>query len=378
MEYQLLKGKAGGLWRGSSKDLNIMDRYDKLVLIVGFLSFVVSVILLVILVSKNVDFLNATMVLTVPFFMLGLMWYFHTRKWASLIIILALSVGLYCYLQGGLNLQGEFYKSSDFILIFAIDFIFIGSIGVVSTVTSFQRLIFYWVIGAVEFMNVKDKMTLMERLVAFMFNIPNDIDTRNLTMDYNLKRATIPWSEIWETLWMSLMVGIFLWIYISMSPKFATVGTFGNAPIYIFALVLYIPVIVMPWSIFNALHVRIETKYRDFDLYSGIKGTIKRMILPMFAALVYVLIAIRDNDIMAVASFIATSIFMIIVVVAFTSTIYYFYFENKLVDDIVAKWKVFRPVSLMMTVGEKKESRKDFPGTPKRDMKDFGEFVYEK
>ena len=133
----------------------------------------------------------------------------------------------------------------------------------------------------------------------------------------------------------------------------------------------------MPWSIFNALHVRVKTKYRDFELYEGIKGTIKRMVLPIFAALIYVLTAFRDNDTMAVLSFIGTSIVMIILVIAFTSAIYYHYFENKLVDDIVSKWRIFRPVDLLMTVDDDADKRKEFPGTPKRDMTDYGELVFD-
>ena len=50
--------------------------------------------------------------------------------------------------------------------------------------------------------------------------------------------------------------------------------------------------------------------------------------------------------------------------------------ENKLVDDIVAKWKVFRPVDLLMTVGEENSKKKEFPGTPKRDMTEYGELVF--
>jgi hypothetical protein len=102
------------------------------------------------------------------------------------------------------------------------------------------------------------------------------------------------------------------------------------------------------------------------------------MVLPMFAALMYVLIAIQENDIKAVLMFIGISIIMIIVVIVFTSGIYYAYFENKLVDDIVSKWKIFRPVDLLMTVGDEAEKKKDFPGTPKRDMTDYGELVFDK
>ena len=382
MALKLNLGKKGGVWQHDSmKELDLLSQYDRLVLLVFFLSFVLCVTGMLVLVSfLDVDILNSAMLLTVPFFLQGLMWYKHTRKWATLIFILIVSVALYLYLHynNGFYFSNQFYMETDFLFLFAIDFIFVGSVGVVAFVSALQRLIFYRVITKIQGMNIKDKMSFSEKVIAFFFNVPNDIDTRDLTMDYNLKRASIPWGEIRETMTLSLMIGMFLWIYISMSPKFATISTFTNVPVYIFAIVLYIPVLVMPWSIFNALHVRVKTKYRDFELYEGIKGTIKRMVLPIFAALIYVLTAMRDNGLLAVLSFIGTSIVMIILVTAFTSAIYYFYFENKLVDDIVAKWKVFRPVELLMTVGDEVEKKRDFPGTPKRDMTDFGELSFYK
>ncbi len=376
MALNFKRGKNGGVWVNDSKEeLNLLGKYDKFVLLVFALSFILSVAGMFILVSIGVDIIDSAMLLTAPFFILGLLWYNHTKKWWTLIIIMVASVVLYLYIHG-LEFQSDFYLQSDFILFFAIDFIFVGSVGVVAFVSAIQRFLFYRVVSIVYSMNIKDKMSIYDKVVAFFFNVPNDVDTRYITYNYNLKRASIPWSEIKETMVMGLMVGMFLWIYISMSPKFASMGL-TNAPVYIFALVLYIPVIVMPWSIFNALHVRIQTKYRDFELYEGIKGTIKRMVLPIFAALIYILTAFHDNDTMAVLTFIGTSILMIILVIAFTSAIYYYYFENKLVDDIVSKWRVFRPVDLLMTVEDDIDKRKEFPGTPKRDMTDYGELVFE-
>jgi len=368
--------KKWSAWDSDSiKELNLMGTYDKFVLTVFIISFVLCVTGMFILVTMGIEILNSAMLLTAPFFILGLLWYYHTKKWSTLILIIAITVGLYLYLHNGFEFNKEFYLEGDFILAFVIDFIFIGSVGVVAFVSALQRMIFYRVVSDVQSMNLKDKMNWHEKLVAFLFNVPHNIDTRYITMNYNLKRASIPWHEIWETMYMGLMVGIFLWIYISMSPKFANLGVFTNVPVYIFAIVLYIPVIVMPWSIFNALKVRVRTKFRDFELYTGIKDTIKRMVLPMFAALIYVLSAFHDNDFMSVVTFIGTSILMIIIVIVFTSAIYYIYFENKLVDDIVAKWKVFRPVDLLMSVDEETDKRAEFPGTPKRDLKDYGDLA---
>ncbi len=380
MALNLTIGKKGGVWRNDSmKELNLLGPYDKLVLAVFFVAFVACITGMIVMVSMGIEVLSSAMLLTAPFFLLGLMWYNHTKKWSTLIIILAISIAAYLYLHydNGFYFSNEFYLESDFLFLFAIDFIFVGSVGVVAFVSALQRLIFYRVVTIIQEMNIKDKMNFRDKVVAFFFNVPTNIDTRDLTMDYNLKRASIPWSEIRETMTLSLMIGMFLWIYISLSPNFGAEAFTKGIPVYLFAIVLYIPVIVMPWSIFNALNVRVKTKYRDFTLYEGIKGTIKRMVLPMFAALMYVLIAIQENDIMAVLTFIGTSIVMIIIVIVFTSGIYYAYFENKLVDDIVSKWKLFRPVELLMTVDNDTDKKKDFPGTPKRDLTDYGELTFE-
>ena len=381
MAFNLNLGNKAGVWQNDSmKELDLLGPYDRLVLLVFTVAFLACITGMIVMVSMGIAVLSSAMLLTAPFFLLGLMWYNHTKKWSTLVIILAVSVALYLYLHydNGFYFSSEFYLEGDFLFLFAIDFIFVGSVGVAAFVSALQRLIFYRVVTIIQGMNIKDKMNFREKVVAFFFNVPNDMDTRDLTMDYNLKRASVPWSEIWETMTLSLMIGMFLWIYISLSPNFGADAFTKGMPVYIFAIVLYIPVIVMPWSIFNALHVRVKTKYRDFTLYEGIKGTIKRMVLPMFAALMYVLIAIQENDISAVLTFIAMSIVMIVVVIVFTSGIYYAYFENKLVDDIVSKWKIFRPVELLMTVGDEAEKKKDFPGTPKRDMTDYGELVFDK
>lgn len=65
---------------------------------------------------------------------------------------------------------------------------------------------------------------------------------------------------------------------------------------------------------------------------------------------------------------------MIVLVTVCTSMIYYIYFENKLVDDIVPKWKTFNPEELLIIVNDQ-QPKKEYPGTPQRDMTDFGDFT---
>ena len=134
---------------------------------------------------------------------------------------------------------------------------------------------------------------------------------------------------------------------------------------------MFIPVIVMPWSIFMSLNVRIRTKYRDFYLYSGIIETLKRIILPMFAALVYLLIAVNKSGFMSVLAYIILSVVITAFIIGLTSLIYYAFFERKIVNDIVSKWKVFRPISLLMEIDDARDGITKYPGTPVRDTNDF-------
>jgi hypothetical protein len=365
MSFKMMKGVKGGYWFDkSSGNLDLMTKQDKITVTVFAVSLAACLLAtMLIILYTELKFFEIAVLITTPFFLLGMVSYLRGRRWIILAVTIAVSAALYFFLR------------IDPTILFFIVFTMIGSVGVVSLVVVLQRLLFYRILHSVEYLNVKEKMSVWDKGVAFLFNIPRDLDTRNLTMDYNLKRASIPWGEIKETMSLGLMIGIFLWIYISMNPAFMDITSFSNAPLYIFSLVLYIPVIVMPWSIFRSLNVRIETKYRDFTLYSGIKETLKRMVVPMFAAFMFILIAVNENGLVSVFGFIALSVIMNMVIIGLTSAIYYTMFESKIVDDIVSKWRAFRPVSITVGV-ETEKKRKEYPGTPKRDMSDFGELVF--
>ena len=136
MALSLTIGKRGGLWQNDSqKELNLLTTYDRVVLAVFAVSFILALVGMMVCVTHGIQIIESAMLLTAPFFLLGLMWYYHTKKWSTLVFVLAVSVALYFYLHNGFTLESEFYLQPDFILIFTIDFIFIGSIGVVAFVS---------------------------------------------------------------------------------------------------------------------------------------------------------------------------------------------------------------------------------------------------
>jgi hypothetical protein len=367
MGFKMSKGTKGGYWVDTMPgNLNIMTRYDTAVMIVWLISLIGCIVLagLLVMYMKTSPF-DVAFLIAMPFFILGVMCYIQNKHWYYLIIIAVASALLYLLAH------------VDPVIVFFIDFTLLGSLGVVALVVAVQRAIFYQIVHSVEYLNVKEKMTIIDKLVAFMFNIPRDLDTRYLTMNYNLKRVSIPWGEMGETMSMSLMIGTFLWIYMSLNPAFTQLGSFTNAPLYVFSIVLYIPIIIMPWAIFRSLNVRIETKYRDFSLYSGIKETLKRMAIPVFAALMFILFAVNSSGLESVLGYIVLSVVMNVLILGLTSIIYYVFFEGKVVDDIVTKWKVFRPVQLLVEIDDgNSRDKKGYPGTPKRNTEEFGELVF--
>ncbi len=173
------------------------------------------------------------------------------------------------------------------------------------------------------------------------------------------------------------LIGVFIWIYLSMNPSWMQFDSFANVPVYLFAVMMYIPLIVLPFSIFMSLNVRIETRYRDFKIYDGIKGTLMRMAIPIFAAFMYILVAVNKNGFQDVLGFIVMSVAFNLIITVASCLVYYKGFESDVIDSIISRWSSFRPVQLLMGVKDAEEQiKEEVPGTPVRDYSDMGELVF--
>jgi len=365
MSLHIERGRNRDFWAEHLPEgITLIRGFDKLIMIAFTISFLVALAyVLYEEIAGSLLIHDLMPLLAIPFFVCGVIFYIKSKYWV-LLIIAAAAVALW-------------FLDIPMTLIFLFLFLVIGASGVVALVDAFQRVIFYRVLRTIEYINVKNKLTAKDKLTAFLFNIPEDLDTRNITMDYELSRTKIPWREVGSSISLGLMVGLFIWIYISMNPTFMNLSTETSVPLLMFTLILYIPILVMPWSIFRSLNVRIETSYRDFKVYNGIRATLQRMAIPVIAALFFVLVAINTSDIWAVSFYIILSAVMIVVILTAVSILYYWIFEAVIINDIVSKWKMFRPVPVFvgLEVDEKRPSWDDLPGTPKRDKTDFGKFT---
>ena len=336
----------------SRSDLDLMKEEDRRKAYLTAI-LMVSCFLAVFVFNLATDFTvyGLLPIIAVPFFVLGFINYVLNKRWFAAIFVAVAT--LVCYLI-------------EPVLALFMLYIFVCAEGVATTVELIQRLIFYRILVIVERVNIVGKPSVWDRVVVFLFNIPCDLDTRNLTMDSTVRRKGLPWRDMSETMVIALVLSVFLWIYMFLNPAFYT-GTSGIS-IYTFTIVLYIAVLVMPWSIFSALDVRIGTEYRDFKLYKGLLETMKRMFLPSMAALIFLALAVSDGG--QTLYYILMSIVMIVVIIAFTSVMYYTHNEASVVNDIEGKWKVFHPADIYSDFGGRDHPAgmdDMFPGTPMRD-----------
>ena len=356
----LEQGRRGKYWKDDLPEgLSLVRRSDRIVSVIMAVTLAVAAILVVRSMMGGTSLYHTAPLLTAPFFTCGAYYMIRTRLWTFVAVAILMAAVYFLGLPEG--------------VLYLLLFVTVGATGCVALVNIVQRIIFYRVVRTVEYINIKGRLGIWDRAVAFIFNIPGDLDTRNIVIDYDLRRDKLPWREMSGTISLALMTGMLLWIYISMNPAFIGNASGYNIPVYVFSLVLLIPLLVLPWSIFKSLDVRIETNYRDYRIYDGIKATLTRMALPVFAALIFVMIAINNTSIFIVLAYILTSGITITLVIIFTSVIYYVSFEPATVDDINSKWKLLRPAPLLM--GLDREDKTDFdrlPGTPVRDKSDFG------
>ena len=343
MKPKIERGKRGSFWSTKlSPDISLVRKFDRNIILITILALIPCGIAAYYMAGTgDYTVYDIVPVLTLPLFLDGIIIYIQERRW-KLSMVVAAVIAIFA------TLHYLDYITLTTTMMFFILFILIGATGVIAIAEAIQRMTFYKVVHSIEYMNVKKKLSIFDRIVSFIFNIPEDLDTRNITMNYNLQRTSIPWKEMMQTITVALMLGMTIWIYISMNPAFMVSDDYEltSVSIFMFSLVLMIPLLVLPFTIFKSLEVRIETNYRSFHIHSGAMETMKRMALPIGATFLYVFLAINKSDPIQVLTYIGASAFAIIFVVGYTCILYYTTNERTLARDIAAKWKVFRPVQI--------------------------------
>ncbi len=356
------KGNKQDFWAdGLPVGISVLRPFDKAVLAAWSLSFVICAVFVIWRVLAGAPVYEVLQWMALPFALCGVLYLLHHKIWVPPLVLLAAAAVLYLV---GL----------PHYLIYVVVYLVVGAVGVAAVVDALQRQTFYRTLNRVRYLNVKKHLSLSDRLTAFFYNIPVDLDTRNLVIAPQEGRRKFPWRDLGSSLLLSLGVGMFFWIYLSMNPSFMVVDYQDYVPTFIFTLMLYIPVLMLPFAIFRSLDARVVTGFRDFRLYNGAVATIQRMAVPVFAALMFVLLAMNQADPFKVVWYILLSAVMILTTVGITTLIYYYAMFAQTAGDIRTKWKLFMPVPLYGGLTAPK-TEAEVPGTPVRDETDFGRLL---
>lgn len=348
------------------RKLDLSSNYDIALLRLFLLALLACTVATVAVVAMGVvdSIIEAIPVFSFSLVIVGLVSFAGRFRWYYTLILLALVALLYSY------------GVETIILLFLV-YAVLGGFGVVAVIVTLQRKLFYRTLARIEGMSLRKDLELKDKILVFFFNIPDDINTNDLMMDHNMRRENIPLEDTLRTMGMGFLIGVFLWIYISLNPSLLTAYSLEYILLVMFLLTLYLPFLVLPWSIFRSLDVRIKGPYHDLRLYKGAVTTLKKIAIPIIPIALYTIGAVRRLSLAEVGGFIGMSILFNIIIMATTTVIYFALYERDLIDDIVAKWRIYRPRPVLAEVVRREEGRAPVPGTPKRSysMEDLPEVI---
>ncbi len=289
-------------------------------------------------------------IMSVPLLVLGVLGCIMDRKWMLIVLAAILSIALY-------------FVHPYYVLIPL--YLFICTEGIIVISDLIRRFSFYRILNSIEVLGTSSKPSVVDRVVEFTFNIPDGIDTRNITMVKGVEKTESFWHNVLKSGLLALVPCTFMWVTMFVDPFFSSLVL--GASIGIFTIVLYAVLIVTPWYVFRDLNIRIVTGGGSFGVYDGFRNMMVRTFLAIFAMMLIVTFLFFTGPM--VLLYILASIGLVFLATAAVSILSNVGGGSEAESDIVSAWKDFRPVDLYSGYGGVRGSSMDdgIPGTPKRD-----------
>lgn len=333
--------------------------FDRHVMAVWVIAMIIATGAFLYLVHEGRDIYLVSGVLAIPFAVIGAMLLLKIRSIASailLIIVLSALVAL----------------SASYIEIGVVMALILGSIGSACLVAAFARRMFYGCMSSFRLLNVKPKKSTTDKLVGFLFDIPVGLDTRNVSISPAERNRIRPLRETLSAISFTIPAAAVVWILFLVDPA-AISGNSDSFPMITFVTAMYIPALILPFSVFRSTGAGASSGGASFHLSDGLSSTVFRLSVPVFAALVF-MAAYRYGDPCfadAIRSILISMVTVTTVTLA-TSAIYYALMERGVFEDIRKKWDMFVPVPLLMGLDGPGEGPEELFGTPVRDETDTG------
>jgi hypothetical protein len=219
--------------------------------------------------------------------------------------------------------------------------LYLTAIGAVGVLTAIERSLAPRVMKKVSRLSGNDKLSLFDRATRWLFDIPDVLDTKTLSMSVTEPRTRVTLSDLKTPVFWQLLFGFVLGIYISFNPFISDRSP--AALLSLFSLLtsasLLFPFLILPWFLLKKLGVSITGQTKHFTLYNGLRS---RMFQSYFAVgTIFILVRVSFQEI-AVALDVYVAAFATFMVVLLGSSlvstfVYLNYFENPLAEDIARR-----------------------------------------
>jgi len=189
------------------------------------------------------------------------------------------------------------------------------------------------------FMSKKDKSNSRRYLVLqWLFNIPDVLDTKLLTINFEPKQK-FPWKVLKTAfLWVSILGFLIAMLIVNYITSFAQISI-ENMLVISGLITTMTPIIVLSWFIFLRLDARIKGPIKDFKLYNGLKSRTTSYTVTFGTLILLIRLALIKTDLHQLFWSFVSYYPLFLVSAAIFTFIYFNYFENDLARNIAKRYR---------------------------------------
>ena len=175
-------------------------------------------------------------------------------------------------------------------------------------------------------------------VLQWLFNIPDVLDTKILTINFEPKQR-FPWKVLKTAfLWVSILGFIIAIIIINYITSFMQISI-ENMLVISGLTVMLTPILVLSWFIFLRLDARIKGPSKDFKLYNGLKSRATSYTVTFGTFILLIRLALVKTDLHQLFWSFVSYYPLFLVTAAIFTFIYFNYFENDLARNIANRYR---------------------------------------
>jgi hypothetical protein len=176
------------------------------------------------------------------------------------------------------------------------------------------------------------------RALAWIFNIPDVLETGELRLGKPAPSKRFPWPAYWRAMGWSVLFGTVITIDISFSPFLLESFSIQQLISVTSMVSMFIPWLVLPWFIFRRLGAGIPGPSRTFLIYNGLRSRVFGSLVAIGTLLTLIRLALRDMEPITILYLFFSYYSSFLLVLGVFAFVYFNYFEDGLADDVAKRY----------------------------------------